>query len=94
MVQTIVTASGPGDAALAMTWQSQFNFQSTIVWGDTTDYMYMTWMQGAPFNAGYPGGIVVDVDTMTLTSLSAGGPEAASGAIQAILDADHPCAEY
>ncbi len=77
-----------------MSWNSQFNFQNTIVWGDTTDYLYTTWMMGAPFNAGYPGTIVVDIDTMTLNTLSPGGPEAASVAIQGILDADHPCADY
>ena len=94
LVQTIVTASGPGNAALAMQWNNQFGFQNVKVWGDTTDFIYSTWMSSAPFNAGYPGSMVIDVDTMTLTSLSPGGPETTSAAIQAILDAPHPCAEF
>ena len=93
LVQSIVTASGPGSAALANTWNSQFGFQDVIVWGDTTDYIYSTWMSGPPANGGYPGSMVIDVDTMTLTAFNAGGPESSTSAVQAILDAPHPCAE-
>ena len=93
LVQSIVTASGPGNAALANSWNSQFGFQNVIVWGDTTDYIYSTWMSQAPFNAGYPGSMVIDIDTMSLTYASPGGPEGASGAIQTILDNANECAE-
>jgi hypothetical protein len=93
LVQTIVTASGPGSAALAQTWQSQFNFQDVVVWGDTTDFIYSTWMSGPPANGGYPAHLVIELDTMTLTAFNSGGPEGGSSAVQAILDNPHPCAE-
>ena len=94
LVNTIVLAAGPGTVATAAAWQAQFGFEDVGVWADTTDYIYTTWMSGPPANAGYPGTLVIDVDTMTLAAFNAGGPETASAQIQAILDADHPCAEY
>ena len=94
VVQTLCTASGPGSAALAAQWASQYGFNNAQAWGDTTDYFYTTWMSQAPFGGGYPGHMVVDLDTMTYTAGAPGGPNAAASAIQAILDADHPCADY
>lgn len=94
LVQSIVKIDGPGTVDTASAWNSQFGFEDVIVWGDTTDYIYTTWMSGPPANAGYPGTMVIDIDTMTLTAFNAGGPETATAAVQAILDAPHPCAEY
>jgi hypothetical protein len=38
--------------------------------------------------------MVIDLDTMTLSDFSAGGVDMVSSAVNAILSADHPCAEY
>ena len=88
------TAVGPGNAQIAQAWQDQFGLTNVEVWGDTTDYFFMNFMSQPPANGGYPGSMVIDLDTMTLTSFTAGGPESASAAIDAILNADHPCADY
>jgi hypothetical protein len=93
LVQTLVTISGPGNASLANAWSTMYGFQDAVVWADTTDYIYQTWMSQAPFNNGYPGSMVIDIDTMTLTYASPGGPMGATSAIQTILDNAHECAE-
>jgi hypothetical protein len=94
LVNILCTATGPGSASLAASWQSQFGLTNVHVWGDTTDYMYNNFMSGPPANGGYPGTMVVDLDTMTLTEFAAGGVDVANNAVNAILAADHPCAEY
>ena len=97
LVQTMTTfdpaTDGYADAALAAAWSGEYGFDDAVVWADTTDYIFDTWMARPPFNAGYPGAIVIDIDTMRVTALVAGGPDAATGAVQEILDAPHPCAE-
>ena len=50
-------------------------------------------MSGPPTNGGYPGTMVVDLDTMTLRTFNVGGPETVESAVSAILAAEHPCAE-
>lgn len=94
LVNILCTATGPGSASLAASWQAQYNFSNVMVWGDTTDYMYNNFMSKAPANGAYPGTMVVDLDTMTLTAFQAGGVDMANNAVNAILSADHPCAEY
>jgi hypothetical protein len=37
---------------------------------------------------------VIDVDTMSIAAFVAGGTSGATSAIQAILGAEHPCADY
>ena len=85
------TASGPGNAQLAAQWQNQYNLQS-LVWGDTTDYMYTNFT--APLGGGsYPSTMVVDLDTMTFTKFATGGVQGVESHVQQILDQDHPCAD-
>jgi len=91
LVTIMCTASGPGNAQLAAQWQNQFNLTS-MVWGDTTDYMYTNFT--APLGGGsYPSTMVIDLDTMTFTRFVTGGVGGAQQDIQQILDAEHPCAE-
>jgi len=94
IVNTIVTASGPGSASLAASWADAFGLTNVHVWGDTDDYFYFNFMDGPPFNTYYPGTIVIDVDTMTITDLVPSGTSSADSAIHDILEADHPCADY
>lgn len=94
LVQSLCTAVGPGSAPLAQGWEQQFGLTNVQVWGDTTDYFYTNFMSGPPANGGYPGTLVIDLDTMTLTAFQAGGVESASAHVDAILSADHPCADY
>ena len=56
--------------------------------------MYNNFMSGPPANGGYPGTMVIDLDTLTLTEFQPGGVDMVNSAVQAILNADHPCAEY
>ena len=85
------TAAGPGSAQLAASWQNQYNLQS-LVWGDTTDYMYTNFT--GPLGGGsYPSTILVDLDTMTFTRFVQGGVVGVEQALQQILDQDHPCAD-
>lgn len=88
------TATGPGSASLAAAWAAQHNLTNVMVWGDTQDYMFNTFLSGAPINGGYPSTMVIDLDTMELTYLQAAQMAQAESAIDAILAADHPCAEY
>jgi hypothetical protein len=64
-----------------------------MVWGDTTDYMYNTFV-ASQMGGSYPSTMVIDLDTMELRFFQAGAVDSANSAIQEILDADHPCAEY
>ena len=85
------TAAGPGSAQLAASWQNQYNLQS-LVWGDTTDYMYTNFTASLA-GGSYPSSMVVDLDTMTFTDFSTSGVTGIEGALQQILDQDHPCAD-
>ena len=85
------TSSGPGNAQLAAQWQNQFNLDS-LVWGDTTDYMYTNFT--GPLGGGsYPSTMLVDLDTMTFTQFAQGGVQGVEANLQQILAAEHPCAE-
>jgi len=62
------------------------------VWGDTTDYMYTNFC--GPLGGGsYPNTMVIELDTMTLTTFQVGQVEAVESKVQQILDDAHPCAE-
>ncbi len=77
---------------MAQQWQQQYGLTS-LVWGDTTDYMYYTFTGGAPVNGNYPSTMVIDLDTMTLRYFQTGGTSAAESVIRQILDEPHPCAD-
>ncbi len=83
---------GPGDAAEAAAWETSYNLTNVMVWGDTADYMYSNF--GQALGGTYPFTMVVDIDTMELVYLQTGGSAGAMSSIQAILNADHPCATY
>ena len=82
--------SGPGDAALAGSWEDSYALDSPV-WGDTTTYMASNFT--IPLGGGmYPSAMVVDLETMTLRGYVTGYAEDAEPWIQDILDEDHPCA--
>jgi hypothetical protein len=83
---------GPGDAAEAAAWAASYNLTNVMVWGDTTDYMYTNF--GQALDGSYPFTMVVDIDTMELVYLQGGDSSGAMSSIQAILNADHTCADY
>jgi len=91
LVTIMCTSAGPGSAQLAATWQNQYGLQS-LVWGDTTDYMY-TNFTGPLAGGSYPSSMVVDLDSMTFTKFATGGVDGVGQAVQQILDQDHPCAD-
>ena len=64
------------------------------MWADTGDYFFTNFTQYPPISGGYPSAIVIDVDTMTIDYFASGGTSGANSAIQAILDVEHPCADY
>jgi hypothetical protein len=94
VVNTLCTATGPGNAQLAQYWAQAYGLYNVMVWGDTTDYMYLNFMQHPPANVAYPGIFVVDLDTMELTDFKVGDIHQVDASVNAILQADHPCAEY
>ena len=91
LVNILCTASGPGNAALANSWQQQFGLQMPV-WGDTTDYMY-EYFTGPLGGGSYPSTMVIDLDTMTLRAFVVGGVSEAMQPIGQILGEPHPCAE-
>ena len=91
LVSILCTATGPGSAGLASSWQNNYGLTSAV-WGDTTDYMYTNFT--GPLGGGsYPSTMVIDLDSMTFTKFSVAGVDSVQGDIQQILDAPHPCAE-
>ena len=92
LIQTLCTSEGPGSAELAASWSSHFGIADAHVWGDTTDYMYENF--ASQVGAAYPNTLVVELDTMEIRYLAAGGPTQSESAINQILaeEAD-PCAE-
>ncbi len=83
---------GAGDAAEAAAWETAHNLTNVMVWADTTDYMFANF--GQALGGTYPYTMVVDIETMELVCLQNGGSSGAMSSIQAILNADHPCATY
>ncbi len=94
IVTIMCMSTGPGDADVAASWASDHNLTNVKVWGDTTDYMYANFCSQAPYNGSYPSVIVADIDTMQITHGQVGGMSGAEGAIDTILQAEHPCAIY
>jgi len=86
------TASGPGTASEVASWASTYGLTNVQVWADTTDYMYTNFT--SQLGGSYPSTIVVDLDTMTIEYFAQTGIDGATSTIQAILDAEHPCADY
>jgi hypothetical protein len=94
IVQTMVTQSGPGSASLAASWASTYGLTNVHVWGDTSNYMYYNYTSQPSIDGYYPSTLIIDVDTMTMTVLQQAGVSTLGSAIDAILDAEHPCADY
>ena len=84
--------STAGDAAEAAAWAASHNLTNVMVWGDTADYMFANF--GQALGGSYPFTMVVDIDTMELVYLQNGPSAGAASSVQAILNADHPCADY
>jgi hypothetical protein len=70
-----------------------YDLTNVHVWADTNDYFFNNFMSPV-LGGNYPGTIVLDVDTMTIDYFDAMGTGPATPAIEAILDAEHPCADY
>lgn len=94
IVNAMTGASAAGTAAEAASWAAAHDLTNVHVWADTTDWFYYQFASQASIGGGYPFTMVLDVDTMTLTYFQPGQIDAASSAIQAILGAEHPCADY
>ena len=94
IVNTLTQASSAGTAEEAAAWQADHDLVNVHVWADTTDDIYYDFASQPSIGGGYPFTMVIDVDTMTMTYFEPGGIDYGDGAIQAILDADHPCADY
>ena len=92
LANILCRSTGPGDASLAASWSQDHNLTNVMVWGDTTDYMYNTFV--AAMGGSYPSTMVVDLDTMELRYFEIGDVHSSTAAIEEILNADHPCAEY
>jgi len=94
IVNVLRQQSLPGTAAEAAAWASANGLVNVHVWADTTDYFIGAFTNYPPINLTYPNTIVLDVDTMTIDFVAATGISGGSAAIQAILDAEHLCADY
>ena len=94
IINTLSKSTGPGDAAEAASWAADHDLVNVHVWGDTDDVIYYDFASQPSIGGGYPFTMVIDVDTMTMTYFEPGGIDYADSAIQDILDADHPCADY
>jgi len=92
IIQTMVTQSGPGSAALAASWADTYNLTNVHVWGDTTNYMNINFT--SQFGGYYPSTMIIDADTMTMTAFQQAGITTLASAIDEITSAEHPCAEY
>ena len=89
LANVLCTASGPGSAALASSWGSQYNLSNVLVWGDTTDYMYYNF--AGAVGGGYPFTMVIDLRTMELVYHQIGAVHSASSAINGVLNNVHEC---
>ena len=94
IVQTMVTQTGPGNAALAASWAATYGLTNVHVWADTTNYMYWNFTSQPSIGGYYPSTLIIDADTMTMTVLQQTGVSTLTSAVDAILDAEHPCADY
>ncbi|MCK9462231.1 MAG: hypothetical protein M0R80_21600 [Proteobacteria bacterium] len=94
IINTLSKSDGPGDAAEAASWAAAHDLTNVLVWADTDDIIYSDFASQTLIDGGYPFTMVVDADTMTMTYFQPGQISSASSAIQAILDAEHPCADY
>jgi hypothetical protein len=88
------TASGPGTASEVATWATTYGLTNVHVWADTTDYMYTNFTSQTAIGGAYPSSMIIDVDTMTMTAFQQAGVENLTSQIDAILNAEHPCADY
>lgn len=91
MVQIMCTSSGPGSADLAGRWASDFGLSGVQVWGDTTDHMFYTYIEG--LGGSYPTTAVIELDTMKIRYFRTGSVETATAWVNEVLAEDHPCAE-
>ena len=94
IVNTLTQYDSAGTAEEAAAWQADHDLVNVHVWADTTDDIYYDFASQPLIGGGYPFTMVIDVDTMELTYFQPGQISSASSAIQAILDAEHPCADY
>ena len=90
-MQTLCESAGPGSAALADSWASNFGLTNVHVWGDTTDYMYNNF--ASTVGGAYPNTLVIDIDSMQIRYFSSGDVTTAESTINEILAEDHPCVE-
>jgi len=92
-IVTIMTKqSSPGTAEEVATWAETYGLTNVKVWADTTNYMYFNFT--TQFGGAYPSSMIIDLDTMTMTAFQQTGVESLTGAIDTILNAEHPCADY
>jgi hypothetical protein len=94
IVNILRLSSGPGTAAEAAAWEATYGLANVHVWADTTDEVYYDYALQPSIGGGYPFAMVVDLDTMKMTYFGIDQITYADSAIKAILDADHPCADY
>jgi hypothetical protein len=94
IINTLTQSASAGTAAEAAAWESAHGLVNVHVWADTADDVYYDFASQPSIGGGYPFTIVIDVDAMEMTYFEPGQIASASTAIQAILDAAHPCADY
>jgi hypothetical protein len=81
---------GPGDAALAGSWENTYGLTSAV-WADTTDHVLNNFT--IPLGGGmYPSAMVVNLETMEFEGYATGMVQEGEEYIEQILDDDHPCA--
>lgn len=90
----MVTQGGPGTASEAATWAATYGLTNVHVWADTTNYMYWNYVSQPVIDSYYPSVLIIDADTMTMTVLQQTGVTTQGSAVDAILNAEHPCADY
>lgn len=89
LANIMCTSQGGGTASLASSWESQHGLTNVLVWGDTTDYMFNTF--AGAVGGGYPFTMVVDLRTMELVYHDLGDVQAATTAINSVLDNTMEC---
>ena len=94
IVNTLSQSASAGTAAEAATWEAAHSLVNVHVWADTTDDVYYDFASQPSIGGGYPFTIVIDLDTMVMTYFQPGQVADAASAVQTILDAAHPCADY
>jgi hypothetical protein len=94
IINTLTKSASAGTAEEAAAWEAAHGLVNVHVWADTADDIYYDFASQPSIDGGYPFTIVIDVDTMEITYFAPGQIASATSAIQAILDADHPCADY